>query len=257
MKELPYFRFTIQEWQNGNISTLNDSLKGVFIDICAFYWAQNCSVTFESLSNKFKSKSKSIQKLIDSQTFCNQNGIVSISFLDQQLSELKQTKSFFSKMGIEGQKAKKLKAPLKTDLSYKDKDKDKDKDNIKRGFKRPTIQDIESYCFERSNKVDPEKFFDYYQANGWNVGKNSMKDWKAAVSTWEKRETEQNKGRENFSEREGRLLRESLEKTERKKHASKLKEFRPRQSSSVQGSNKEPLYIEKSGDIGGLIGEEV
>ena len=129
-KELPYFRFTVQEWQNGGISTLNDSLKGVFIDICAFYWAQNCNVTFETLSNKFKTKSKSIQKLIVSQTIYNQNGIVSISFLDQQLSELKQTKSFFSEMGKLGQKAKKSKAPLKTDLSYKDNIKE-NKDNIK------------------------------------------------------------------------------------------------------------------------------
>lgn len=132
MKELPYFRFTVQEWQNGGISTLNDSLKGVFVDVCAYYWAQNCNVTMEILSNKFKTKTKSIQKLIDSQTIYNQNGIVSISFLDQQLSELKQNKTFFSEMGKLGQIAKKNKAPLKTDLSYKDKDKDKEKekDNI-------------------------------------------------------------------------------------------------------------------------------
>jgi len=133
MKELPYFRFTVQEWQNGGISNLNDSLKGVFIDICAYYWAQNCDLTFELLSNKFKTKSKSIQKLIETQTISNRSGIISISFLNQQWNELKQNKTFFSKMGELGQKAKKSKAPLKpplnSDLSYKDKDKDKDKDN--------------------------------------------------------------------------------------------------------------------------------
>ncbi|MPN43403.1 hypothetical protein SDC9_190962 [bioreactor metagenome] len=41
---------------------------------------------------------------------------------------------------------------------------------------------------ERKNAVDPIQFFDYYEANGWKVGRNSMKDWKAAVRTWERNE---------------------------------------------------------------------
>jgi predicted phage replisome organizer len=53
-------------------------------------------------------------------------------------------------------------------------------------FEKPTISDIEQYCIERNNNVNAEHFFDYYESNGWKVGKNSMKDWKAAVRTWEK-----------------------------------------------------------------------
>src|SRR3990172_9445660 len=53
-------------------------------------------------------------------------------------------------------------------------------------FVQPTLEQITSYCQERKNSVDPQKFFDYYTSNGWKVGKNSMKDWKAAVRTWEK-----------------------------------------------------------------------
>lgn len=52
-------------------------------------------------------------------------------------------------------------------------------------FKPPTIDQIREYCKTRSNAVNPEKFESYYQANGWKVGRNSMKDWKAAVRTWE------------------------------------------------------------------------
>ncbi len=55
-----------------------------------------------------------------------------------------------------------------------------------RKFIIPSIEDIKAYCIERNNNVNPEKFFDHYQSNGWKVGKNSMKDWKAAVRTWEK-----------------------------------------------------------------------
>ena len=43
------------------------------------------------------------------------------------------------------------------------------------------------YCLERNNSIDAENFIDYYNSNGWKVGKNPMKDWKAAIRTWEKR----------------------------------------------------------------------
>ena len=52
-------------------------------------------------------------------------------------------------------------------------------------FTPPTPDQVKEYCRERGNKVDPEKFFAYYAANGWKVGKNAMKDWKAAVRYWE------------------------------------------------------------------------
>ena len=53
-------------------------------------------------------------------------------------------------------------------------------------FYTPSVDDVKAYCAERNNSVDAEKFVDYYSSNGWMVGKNKMKDWKAAVRTWEK-----------------------------------------------------------------------
>ena len=55
-------------------------------------------------------------------------------------------------------------------------------------FHPPTVEDVREYCMERGNRVDPQRFVDYYTANGWKVGKNPMKDWKAAVRTWERSE---------------------------------------------------------------------
>jgi hypothetical protein len=52
-------------------------------------------------------------------------------------------------------------------------------------FTKPTLQEIQNYCLERKNNVDANKFYNYYEANGWKVGKNAMKDWKACVRTWE------------------------------------------------------------------------
>ena len=52
-------------------------------------------------------------------------------------------------------------------------------------FSPPTVEQVREYCWERGNSVDPQRFVDYYSSNGWMVGKNKMKDWKAAVRTWE------------------------------------------------------------------------
>ena len=57
-------------------------------------------------------------------------------------------------------------------------------------FQKPSLSEVAAYCRERANKVDPEQFYNFYESNGWKVGKNPMKDWHAAVRTWEKREKE-------------------------------------------------------------------
>ena len=55
-------------------------------------------------------------------------------------------------------------------------------------FIKPTVEEIRNYCIERKNNVDAQYFYDYYEANGWRVGKNSMKDWKATIRNWERRD---------------------------------------------------------------------
>ena len=80
-------------------------------------------------------------------------------------------------------------------ISDKDKDKERDKDNnivpqteqpTRKRFIPPTLEEVKAYCQERKNNIDAERFVDYYNSNGWMVGKNKMKDWKAAVRTWER-----------------------------------------------------------------------
>jgi len=52
-------------------------------------------------------------------------------------------------------------------------------------FIKPTIEEIREYCLERKNKIDPEQFLNFYESKGWMIGKNKMKEWRAAVRTWE------------------------------------------------------------------------
>lgn len=67
-------------------------------------------------------------------------------------------------------------------------------------FEKPSISDIKQYCIERNNNIDASQFFDYYESNGWKVGKNSMKDWKAAVRTWERSEYRKSNSKKNSKE---------------------------------------------------------
>ena len=58
-------------------------------------------------------------------------------------------------------------------------------------FYPPTIDEVKQYCEERKNNIDPMAFIDFYSSKGWMIGKNRMKDWKAAVRTWERKRKEE------------------------------------------------------------------
>ena len=62
-----------------------------------------------------------------------------------------------------------------------------DKKSACKTFSPPSVEDVKAYCLERNNCVDAQMFCDFYASKGWYVGKNPMKDWKAAVRTWETR----------------------------------------------------------------------
>lgn len=90
-----------------------------------------------------------------------------------------------------------------TEIEYRDRVKsididinNKEKINKKKALKRftpPTTEEVKAYCKERNNNVDPEQFIDFYASKGWKVGNTPMKDWKAAVRTWEKRDFDRRK----------------------------------------------------------------
>ena len=63
-------------------------------------------------------------------------------------------------------------------------------------FIKPTLEEIEAQIFEKGYTVNARRFFNYYESNGWKVGKNTMKSWKAALATWQSKEDEQVVSRE-------------------------------------------------------------
>lgn len=69
--------------------------------------------------------------------------------------------------------------------------------NRAKRFLPPTLEEIKAYCIERNNKVDPDKFFNHYEANGWMRGKSKIKKWKACIITWEKNSQGSSAGNQN------------------------------------------------------------
>jgi predicted phage replisome organizer len=83
-------------------------------------------------------------------------------------------------------------------------------------FSPPSLDEVKKYCSERKNQVNSEKWFDFYQAKNWMIGKNKMKDWKAAVRTWEHKE--ENNGTRwtgNTKSDTGGINRETADEIER------------------------------------------
>lgn len=101
------------------------------------------------------------------------------------------------------------------DDSKKDVSREIPKKKTKVPFSIPSVEEIAEYCIERNNGIDPEEFYDHYEANGWLVGKVPMKDWKAAVRTWERRrmsprssapQSKAQRGKSNLQEAAKRIL---------------------------------------------------
>ena len=59
--------------------------------------------------------------------------------------------------------------------------------NPRAPMKRPTLEEVQACIAERGYNVDAELFMNHYESNGWKVGKNPMKSWRAALVTWQKR----------------------------------------------------------------------
>lgn len=93
----------------------------------------------------------------------------------------------------------------------------------KKSFEKPTLKEVQTYCLERNNNIDAEKFIDYYESNGWKVGRNSMKDWKACIRTWEKNKQEKHdviKSYKTNFERSQEALRKAREEFESEQKGS-------------------------------------
>jgi len=133
-KELPYFRFTASEWLNDDISLEPYEIKGLFADICAFYWFRDCSIDLALLQKKFSDAGELLDYIINLDILkLNHDNTITIKFLDEQFDLLSEKRKKRSEAGRIGglRKSSNAKAMLNQKPSYNDKDKDKEKDKNK------------------------------------------------------------------------------------------------------------------------------
>ena len=86
-KDLPYFKFFCSEWNDGDITLESYKTQGIFINICSYYWSNECDVTLKNLKKKFRSNTEDIDYLIKERLIKSKEDYISISFLDEQCIE--------------------------------------------------------------------------------------------------------------------------------------------------------------------------
>lgn len=94
----------------------------------------------------------------------------------------------------------------------------------KKGFKKPTLEEVEAYKKERNLTLDAQSFIDYYESNGWKVGRNSMKDWKATARRWSRSNTPGDTNKPEWLNKEIKI--EEVSEAEQKELDELLKDFR-------------------------------
>jgi len=186
-KELPYYKFYPAEWIKGDITLCSMETQGVFINLCSYYWLKDCNICLSNAKQRFSKHETSVNELINREIILlDEDENIIINFLDEQMRIFNEISVKRSEAGSSKRK-KSVNKCLTNDkqmiskCTYIREDKIRE-DNI---VIPPKIEDVKNYCKERKNNVDANKWFDFYTSKGWMVGKNKMKDWKAAVRTWE------------------------------------------------------------------------
>lgn len=195
-KDLPYFKFFCSEWNDGDITLEDYKIQGLFINICSYYWSNECIVMTTKLKKKFKQETQTIDYLINEGFIKINNDFIIINFLDEQLNERKDlcnTNRINALKGWEKRKesernANALNSQCENDAIKKRKEKiiedKKRKDN-----KIPSFLDFKNYAIEKANKLNKtldfsklELKYDSWVENDWKDGNNlPIKNWKSKL----------------------------------------------------------------------------
>lgn len=204
-KKLPWFPFYYLDWlSDSEVAMMTYSEKGLFIDMLARCFNEDGLPADEKkLIRLFKCDLEDLRECVklfyksDEKLFNKK-----LDLIKKEQRKVSRDKSKAGKASAEARAAKRLKETTgvqqvlnsvktesqqnPTNTTQQNRTQQNIKSKPKKAFKKPTLQEVFDYCQERKNRVDANNFINHYEANGWKVGRNSMKDWKAAVRTWEK-----------------------------------------------------------------------
>lgn len=213
--ELPYFRFIVNKWQNGQISIEAYEIQGLFISICGYYWLRDCTVTLAMLQQKFSNATPQMfQKLIDLDILKHEkrHDKIQIDFLNIQFDLLSEKRKVRQAAGSKGGKAK---AKLKQKPSYKDKENYKDKINSIEGRKLKFAHALEPFLdkYGREMLLNFNRYWNEPDKENKKLKFEMQKTWDLAgrLATWKSREKTFNKTDEKIELKSSDDLSKSVE----------------------------------------------
>jgi len=201
-KDLPYFKFFCSEWNDGDITLEDYKIQGLFINICSYYWSNECNINFKTLKKKFKHNVDDIDYLLSEGLIKSIDDYVSISFLDEQKTDREQQSKIKSKGGKASAEARRLKKlqqesnvnsteieqvlnlsstenqVLREEKKREDKKREKKPHKFEtKEFKEELWQYLKEYT--EKNKLDAKKViaestkaYEYYKDLGWKNSNN-------------------------------------------------------------------------------------
>lgn len=209
-KELPFFKFEPNQWDNGNIQMLSREDKGLFIDLCSIYWSRLGDVPLKLAVQKLcAGNATALNSLCEENIIEVIDGNIFIKFLSEQLSEfedISKQNSKNAKDGWEKRRKQKEESERNATASKSQSENDAIREEERRGEERrkderksirtnlfvpPTLLEVENYFAENQySKITAKKAFDYYEVGNWKDSKgNQVKNWKQKMqSVWFKEE---------------------------------------------------------------------
>jgi hypothetical protein len=200
-KELPYFKFEPNQWENGNIQMLSREDKGLFIDLCSMYWSRLGDLPQKLVIQKLcGGNATALNSLCDEKIIEVLDGNIYINFLSEQLNEFDDISKKNSKNAKDGwekrRKSKEteqlsesnavaLNSQCESDAMREDKKRKEKKIYI------PSLDEVELYFKENGYTKDSAvKAFNYYSENNWKDSRNNqVKNWKQKMQgVWFKEE---------------------------------------------------------------------
>jgi hypothetical protein len=189
-KELPYFKFEPNEWENGRIQICSRESKGLFIDLCSIYWSRLGELPYAlALQKHCNGNAKALQELEDNDIIGVSDGQIIIEFLDEQLNEFQETSE--KRRNAANKRWSNASALQVQSKSNAIREEEKREEKIRKRFVPPTLLEVKEYFKEKGyTESSAIKAFEYYESNSWKDSQgNKVKSWKQKmIGVWFKDE---------------------------------------------------------------------
>ena len=188
-KELPYFKFEPNQWENGEIQIVTREDKGLFIDLCSMYWSRLGDVPFKLAVQKLcGGNATAFDTLINEGIFTIKNDHIYIEFLSEQLNEFENQSETNKQNALSGWDKRRANAAASKSQSENNAIREEKRREEKRKGEKiniPTFEEFKNYALEKDEDINLKALKFKYEAwveNDWKTGKNvKIKNWKSTL----------------------------------------------------------------------------